>query len=149
VPHAMGLRPPVWRNVPYNARTARETPNPLVVGQPDNPVLSRKIPFLEMTFKSTSRSMAFVTFSSKSLFASNRVPWRAQGSAPGPRAADSEAGIRGHHSASATPASQVCWQRHGSGGYPWAPHQKFQSTAKSRLDTAAAPCVAAVGCAAG
>jgi len=74
----------------------------------------------------------------------SRVPW-AQGSS---RAAHSEAGIRGHHSASATPArcvgrdtalgAQVCWQRHGPGGYPWAPHLKFQSTAKSRL-TAAAP----------
>jgi len=75
----------------------------------------------------------------------SRVPW-AQGSS---RAGHPEAGIRGHHSASATPArcvgrdtalgAQVCWQRHGPGGYPWAPHLKFQSTAKSRLDTAAAP----------
>ena len=30
---------------------------------------------------------------------------------------DSDAGIRGHFSASATPASQVCGQGHGSGGY--------------------------------
>jgi len=37
------------------------------------------------------------------------------------RAAHFEAGIRGHFSASATPASQVCGQGHGSGGYPRAP----------------------------
>ena len=50
------------------------------------------------------------------------------------RAAHFEAGIRGHSSASATPASQMCGEGHGSGGYPLegSPPLKIQSTAKSR-----------------
>jgi len=44
------------------------------------------------------------------------VAWRARG-----KRFLLEAGVRGHYSASATPASQVCGQGHGSRGYPRAP----------------------------